>query len=116
MGEFAVAEDRSENVIEVVRNTARQGTDGLHLLRLSQLRFQLLLVDLRLLLRGYIARRTDESQRLARRVARTAAARGQPAPIAVRLTDAVLAFIAVRAPLEMVIGCGLEAGPGGGVK
>jgi hypothetical protein len=38
MGEFAVAEDRSEDVVEVVRDTARQGADRLHFLRLSQLR------------------------------------------------------------------------------
>src|SRR5271165_4802568 len=109
MRKFAVAEDRAENVIEVMRNAARQGTDCLQFLRLPQLCFQLLLVGLRLLLRGHIARRADESERLARRVAQAAAACGQPTPIAARVTDAILAFIAVRAPLEVVIDCGLEA-------
>src|SRR5271170_755425 len=109
MRKFAVAEDRAEYVVEIMRNAARQRTDCLHLLRLPQLRFELLFIDLRLFLRRHIAGRADESQRFSRRVARTAAACGKPMPFAVRVTNAIFAFIAARTSLEMVIDIGLEA-------
>src|SRR5258708_26180982 len=109
MRESAVAQDCPQNVVEVMRNAAGQCTDRLHLLRLPELRLQLFLVDLRLPLRGYIARRTDEPQRLAGRVAQTPAARGQPTPIAVRVANTIFAFIAASSSLAMVRGCCLKA-------
>src|SRR5580704_12486556 len=92
-----------------MRNAARQRADRLHLLRLAQLCFELLLVGLRLLLCSHIARGTDKSQRLARGVAQTAASRGYPMPNTVRVTNTILAFIASRAPLEVIIDGALEA-------
>src|SRR5258708_28042408 len=88
-----------------MRDAARQCTDRLHLLRLPQLRLQLFLVDLRLFLRGYIARRTDEPQRLAGRVAQTPAASGQPTPIPARVANMIFAFIAAGASLAMRVRC-----------
>ena len=92
MRQLAVPQDRAEYVIEVVGDAARQRADGFHFLRLPQLRLQLLLVDLRLLLRGHIDRRADEPDRLARRVAQTTAARMQPMPFAVGVADAIFAL------------------------
>src|SRR5271155_5733465 len=109
MRKFAVAENRAEYVVEIMRNAARQRTDRLHLLRLPQLRFELLFIDLRLFLRRHIAGRADESQRFSRRVARTAAACGQPMPFAVRVTNAIFAFIATRESLQVVVVRSLEA-------
>src|SRR5258708_17952305 len=103
MGEFAVAKDASQIVVEVMRDAARQCTDRLHLLRLPQLRLQFFLVDLRLPLRGYIARRTDEPQRLAGRVAQTPAASSQPTPIAARVPNTIFALIAPPSSLDVGI-------------
>ena len=42
--QVAVANDRSQKVVEVVRDAAGQLTDGLHLLGLRELRFEVLLL------------------------------------------------------------------------
>jgi hypothetical protein len=39
-GEFCITQDGCENIVKIVRNTAGQGTNGFHLLRLTQLRFE----------------------------------------------------------------------------
>src|SRR4029077_5592849 len=77
-----VAEDRTEDVVEVVGDATGEGADRFHLLRLPKLRLQLILVDLRLLLRRDVDGGSDESGRLALPVAQTAAAGVQPAPLA----------------------------------
>src|SRR5208282_3120101 len=98
--QFAIPQYRPEYVIEVMGDAARQRADGFHFLRLSQLRFQFLLVDLCQLLSGHITRRTYEPDLLARRVAQTTAARMQPMPAAVGVADSIFALIAGRKSLE----------------
>src|ERR1022692_5179663 len=92
-------------------DAASQRADGLHFLRLSQLRFQLFFVGLCQLLGGPVPRRTYEPARLARRVAQTAAARLQPVPVAVGLADSIFALIAGRKPLEVIFECSFESRP-----
>src|SRR5580698_4073454 len=94
--ELAVPQNCPEDVVEVVSNPAGECADCLHLLRLPQLSFELLLDNLRRSLRSHVNRGTDESVGFAFRVEQTAPAREQPAPVAVGLADAILAFI-VRA-------------------
>ena len=43
-GHFGVAQDHCQQVIEVVRHTARQLADGFHLLGLAELIFRLLAI------------------------------------------------------------------------
>ena len=56
LGEFDVAQDRAQDVVEVVRNAPGHGAHGLHLVRLAQLGFQLIAVRLGLLATGEVAR------------------------------------------------------------
>src|SRR6202041_982093 len=109
--QFAVPQDCSEYVIEVMGNAAGERADSLHLLRLSQLRFQLFFLGLRELLRIHIAGRAYDPHRLARRVAQAAATRMQPMPIAVGLTDAIFAVIPRGTTLEVVFEGRFEARP-----
>ena len=107
--QFAVPQDCSKYVIEVMGNAAGQRADCFHLLRLPQLRFQLFLVHLRPLLRIGVHGRTDESDRFAGHVTQTTAARVQPVPVTIRLPDAIFAFIAERASFEMICERGVKA-------
>src|SRR5712664_2367353 len=84
---------------------AGQGPDGLHLLRLPQLRLQMFLLDPRLLLRGNIDCRADEPVRLAGSVAQAVAACRQPTPRSARLARTVFALVTRRTSLEMVCKC-----------
>src|SRR5882762_1793278 len=99
---LAVPQDRPEDVVEVMGDAAGERPDRLHLLRLPQLRLQVFLVDLRLLLRGDVDCRADEPPRLAGHIAQTTATCEQPRPLSVGLTDAIFALVLWRAPLEMI--------------
>ncbi len=109
MRQLAVSQNRPENVIEVVGDAAGQRADRLHFLRLSQLRFQLFLVGLCLLLPADVHGGAHESIRLACRIAQATPTREHPAPLSVTLADAVFAFIARRAPLEVIRQCAVHA-------
>ena len=61
-----------------------------------------LLVELRLFLSRHIHDGSHQSDRPARRITQTPAARQQPAPAAVCMAHAILAFEARRAPLEVL--------------
>src|ERR1035437_417575 len=56
-GEFNVAQNRPNDVIEIVRNTTRHGPDSLHLLRLTQLGFKRIAVRFDLLAAGQVTRK-----------------------------------------------------------
>ena len=95
--------------LAIVGDATRQRPDCLHLLRLPQLRLQVLLVGLRLLFSGNVCRRADHSIRLARGVSQTTASYEHPTPLAAGLMDAVFALIARRTSLEMSSHRGLDA-------
>src|SRR6202035_53158 len=99
---LAVPQDRAEDVVEVMGDTAGQCPDRLHLLRLPQLRLQVFLVDLRLLSRGDVNCRADEPIRLARRITQATATCEHPTPLAFRLTDAVFALVMRRTSVKMI--------------
>src|SRR5260370_42001092 len=71
--ELTVAQDGTQDVVEVVSDTSRQGTHRLHLLRLPQLRLQKFSVRLRLSLARDIDCRPHESIRPAYAIPQTPA-------------------------------------------
>src|SRR5580658_3869409 len=72
MRKFAVAEDRTEDVVEVVGDPAGESAYRFHLLRLPQLCLEVLLVDLRLLLSSDVDCRAGKPVRIAARIAQAA--------------------------------------------
>ncbi len=100
--ELAVAEDGAEDVVEVVRNAAGERPHRFHLLRLAQLDFEPLLLRLRILARGDVDRRPDETLHLAGGIARAASAHLQPVPFAVGMPNAVFRLAAIGPSLEMI--------------
>src|SRR5437879_8370601 len=66
-----VPHDRPEDVVEVVGDAPGERPDGFHLLRLPELRLQLILLELRLLLRRDVDGGPDEPVRPVRLVARS---------------------------------------------
>ncbi|MDT4835538.1 hypothetical protein FQZ97_692080 [compost metagenome] len=89
-----IAQDGGEQVVEIVRHAPGQGTDGLHLLRLAQLRFERALLGFGLLELGDVGVGTDHAQRQPVAVARNHdPARQHPLPAAVLATDAVLVAV-----------------------
>src|SRR6202140_3128345 len=113
---LAIPQNRPEYVVKIVCDAACEGADRLHLLRLPQLCLQMLLVGLYLFLSGHIEGRTDEAIRLARPLPKAAASREQPVPVAVTVLDAVFAFEARRAALEVIVGCCVQTRPVLGVN
>src|SRR3954447_25195858 len=59
--ELAVPEDRSEDVVEVVRDAARHRAERFDLLRLTQLRIQPLALELRTFALSYIYQHADDA-------------------------------------------------------
>ena len=53
--QLRIADDGREDVVEIVRDAAREGADGLHLLRLAQLPLELALLLLRAAAVGHLA-------------------------------------------------------------
>ena len=77
---LAVAEDRREDVVEVVRDAAGQGAHRLELLRLAQLRLEPVALRLGTLALGDVLERPGHAVRLALFVAQRNTAFTEPAP------------------------------------
>ena len=69
LGGFQVAEDHGEKIVEVVRHTAGELADALHLLRLGELLLRALQVFLRLAALGDVACDLDEADQFAAGIA-----------------------------------------------
>src|ERR1700683_1558663 len=106
---LTVPKNRPKNVIEVVSNPAGERANCLHLLRLSQLSFELFLDDLCLFLLSDVDRGAGEPIGFTLRVDQAASAREQPMPVAVALADAILAFKSRCDSFEMILHCRLES-------
>src|ERR1700722_16321035 len=98
--QLAVTQDRAQYVVEIVRDTSRQGTHRLHLLRLPQLCLQQLPVRLRLLLGRHVDRRPHQAVRPPFAIPQTPPSCQQPTPVAV--ADAIFTFETRRAALEVI--------------
>src|SRR5882757_5131351 len=84
---LAVAQDRAENIVEVVRNAPGERSHCFHLLRLSELSFEALPLHLSIFSRGDLDRGADEANHLAGPVAQSASARLHPMPLAIGMAD-----------------------------
>src|SRR5271168_3262071 len=92
-------------------NSAGEGADRLHLLCLTELRLESLLVQLCLVVLRHIARGAHEPDWLALGVSHTAASRMQPAPLAVGTLDSIFNVIARRKAFEVSLARGIETRP-----
>ena len=108
--ELAVAEDRAEDIVEVVRDAAGERSHRFHFLRLAKLDFEPLLFRLGVLARGDVDRRPDEAMHLAGRIANAASARLQPVPFAIGMTNAVFGLVMIGPSLEMIARRGIHPG------
>src|SRR5271154_2462293 len=85
-----------------MRDAAGHGAYRFHFLRLTQLPLEPFFLGLCLPLRGHVRGGAGEADRLALRVAQTMAAGAQPVPIAIRLTDPILAFVTSCSSREVI--------------
>ena len=89
--QLAIAEDRGEDVVEVVRDAAGQRAHRLELLRLAQLRFEPVALGLGVLARGDVFERTGHPVRPALLVTQRDAALAEPDPaVRARVVEPVL--------------------------
>ena len=101
-GQCQVAQNGGQQVVEIVRHTTGQRANGLHLLRLAQLRLQRALLRFGLFQFGDVAVGADHAQRLTVVVAGDHhAAREHPFPGTVFALDAVLVAVDRRFASEM---------------
>src|SRR5207247_2472986 len=81
--ELPVAEDRPEDIVEVMRDPAGERSHRFHLLRLAKLHLEPLLLRLGVLPGGDVDRRSDEAMHFPGRIANAASTRLQPVPFTV---------------------------------
>ena len=107
---LTVAEDRREDVVEVVRDAAGQGAHRLELLRLAQLRLEPVALRLGTLARGDVFERTGHAVRFALLVAQRDTAVAEPAPaVGAAMVDPVLDLPMRAATVEIGPQCLVHA-------
>ena len=96
--ELAVAQDRAQDVVEVVRDAAREVADSLHLLGLAQLHLEAQLLLLGAHLVGNVLHEADHAPRLVSRL------RASPTQVGIHAHRGVLAVVAPQTVFHRDVG------------